>query len=201
VKHFYDIKKNAPNTTDRWIAKQSLNVLYGYFGRSREKIITKLVTGKEFVDLITKYHVKSVIEINDNLFLVLFISKIKSEISKKTLDEYTGTNSDSIKSNVAIAAAVTAYGRIIMNKYKTLPGYIVFYTDTDSIFINKSLPEHMVGNELGQMKNELGKISLLGYADEAIFLGIKRYSLKYQGVDGTLNYKNVFASIKKNILT
>jgi hypothetical protein len=177
--------------------------LYGYFGRSRDKIITKIVSGKEYMELVSKYHVKTVVEINDDLFMVLFVNKknLNKDLVSVTLDDYTGTNSDTIKSNVAIAAAVTAYGRIIMNKYKTLEGYITYYTDTDSIFINKPLPVHMVGDGLGQMKNELGKISLLGKADEAFFLGIKRYSLKYHGLDGNLNYKHVFASIKKNILS
>jgi len=184
-----------------------LNVLYGYFGRSRDKIITKIVSGKECFDLITKYHVKNVVEIKDDLFMVLLcnINKSNNPLSNPLfnplLTEWSGINTEYVKSNVAIAAAVTAYGRIMMNKYKTLEGYIIYYTDTDSIFINKPLPDHMIGNELGQMKNELSKISLLGKAEEGIFLGIKRYALKYIGTDGEIHYKFVFSSIKKNILS
>lgn len=205
VKHFYDIKKNAVNQSHRWIAKQSLNVLYGYFGRSREKIITKLVSGKECEEMVFKYLVKTVVEIKNDLFMVLFINKNKTQnknlINNPTLEEYVSSDSKNIKSNVAIAAAVTAYGRILMNNFKTLAGYIIYYTDTDSIFVNKPLPPHMIGDELGQMKNELVSTSKEGKADEAIFLGIKRYSLKYIGKDGNLQYKHVFASIKKNLLT
>ncbi len=39
---------------------------------------------------------------------------------------------DLVKSNVAIAAAVTSYARIHIYKYKMLAG--CHYTDTDSIF-------------------------------------------------------------------
>jgi hypothetical protein len=128
-------------------------VLYGYFGRSREKIITKLVSGKECADMVLKYHVKTVVEINDDLFMILFINKNNNSklIDNPTLEDYVSSDSQNIKSNVAIAAAVTAYGRILMNKFKTLPGYIIFYTDTDSIFVNKPLPLHLIGLELGQM--------------------------------------------------
>jgi hypothetical protein len=58
-----------------------------------------------------------------------------------------------IKSNVAIASAVTAYAQMEMIKYKTLPGINVYYSDTDSLFIDKPLPAEMVGDELGKMKN------------------------------------------------
>jgi hypothetical protein len=158
------------------------------------------------MELVSKYHVKTVVEIMDDLYMILLTNKVKdinileSILHNPSLN-FLNTNIDTIKSNVAIASAVTAYGRIIMNKYKTLPGYIIYYTDTDSIFVNKVLPDHMVGEELGQMKNELSKISKEGKANEGIFLGIKRYSLKYQGNDGNLQYKHVFSSIKKNLLT
>ena len=61
--------------------------------------------------------------------------------------------SSRVKSNVAISAAITAYARIHMNQFK-IEGE-TFYTDTDSIFTNTPLDSNLVGNELGQMKDEL----------------------------------------------
>ena len=57
-----------------------------------------------------------------------------------------------VKSNVAISAAVTAYARIERIKFKINPTYKIFYTDTDSIFINKPLPDHLVCYSLGKWK-------------------------------------------------
>src|SRR6266702_2053385 len=48
-------------------------------------------------------------------------------------------------------------------------GIKLYYTDTDSIFIDKDLPQHLIGNELGLMKDELKG----GLTKKAYFLGIK----------------------------
>lgn len=58
-----------------------------------------------------------------------------------------------VKSNVAIAAAVTAYGKIHMIKYKLKDG--IYYTDTDSIFMDYELDPEEIGSDLGLMKDEL----------------------------------------------
>ncbi len=78
-----------------------------------------------------------------------------------------------VKSNVAIAAAVTSYARIHMIPYKLLPGCV--YTDTDSIFTTSKLPDHLLGTEIGEMKDELSGITI----NEAYFLGIKQYGYWY----------------------
>jgi hypothetical protein len=56
-----------------------------------------------------------------------------------------------VMSNVAIAAAVTAYARIHMIYFKLLPGTV--YTDTDSIFTTDELPDQLIGSDLGQITN------------------------------------------------
>lgn len=56
-----------------------------------------------------------------------------------------------MKSNVAIAAAVTSYAGIEMIKYKI--NYNIFYTDTDSVFTSDDLPGFELGNELGLIKD------------------------------------------------
>ena len=64
---------------------------------------------------------------------------------------------------MGIAAAVTSYSRIEMIKFKMeldKLGINLYYTDTDSIFVDGELPQHLVGNELGLMKDEL-KVGLL----------------------------------------
>jgi hypothetical protein len=76
----------------------------------------------------------------------------------------TDTNLDliisfrNVKSHVGIAAAVTSYARIEMLELKMLLnklGIKLYYTDTDSLFVDKELPTYLIGNELGQLKDEL----------------------------------------------
>jgi len=72
------------------------------------------------------------------------------------LDLITSFRND--KSQVGIAAAVTAYARIEMMEYKILLtklGIKLYYTDTDEIFIDGNLPQDLIGNEIGLMKDEL----------------------------------------------
>lgn len=76
-----------------------------------------------------------------------------------------------VMSNVAVAAAVTAYARIHMIYYKLLPGTV--YTDTDSIFTTDQLPDHLIGSELGQTKDELNGL----FIQEGLFLGLKKIRL------------------------
>jgi hypothetical protein len=73
--------------------------------------------------------------------------------------------------SITIASAITAYARIHMSQFKNNPDFILYYTDTDSAYINKPLPEHMVDSKT------LGKMKLENILDKAIFLAPKVYCL------------------------
>jgi len=72
--------------------------------------------------------------------------------------------------NVAISAAITAYSRIHMSQFKNMPGYIIHYSDTDSVVSNKPLPDSFYGARLGQIKREYHIV-------EGVFLGPKLYAI------------------------
>lgn len=76
--------------------------------------------------------------------------------------------------NVAIASAVTAYARVHLYTFiEQLKGEL-YYVDTDSIVCDKPLDSHLIGNEIGLMKDELnGKA-----ASEGFFISPKLYGLK-----------------------
>jgi hypothetical protein len=79
------------------------------------------------------------------------------------------------KTNVAIAAAVTAYSRMIINQYKLdamALGLELFYSDTDSLVLNGPLPEHMIDSVT------LGKLKLEHTIKEGIFVMPKVYYLE-----------------------
>nr|YP_009348168.1 hypothetical protein [Hericium coralloides]APX41121.1 hypothetical protein [Hericium coralloides] len=79
-----------------------------------------------------------------------------------------------------------------MVKFKTDPNINIYYTDTDSMFVDKPLDNKLVGDDIGLMKDELKG----GVIDKALFLGIKKYG--YQLNDKTYS---VISGITRNDLT
>lgn len=196
IDHFYELKKNSTGA-ERYIAKLHLNSFYGIFGRSKNTLATISIENKYAWNIVSKYPVKTHTEINDNLSLFLIyesldfdlINKLKVELN---INDFMTTLS-TVKSQVAIAAAVTSYARMEMVKYKTLNNVSVLYSDTNSIFTDKPLPDIFIGKELGQMKNELGE----GYIKKAYFFGIKQYAY----IDNENNIKSVFSGVPRNKIT
>jgi hypothetical protein len=83
--------------------------------------------------------------------------------------------------SISIASAITAYARIHMSQFKNNPNFNLYYSDTDSIYIDKPLPEYMISNTI------LGKIKLEYTLNDAIFLAPKMYYLETD--DGKIIYK------------
>jgi hypothetical protein len=141
VNFFFNLKKNSIGPL-RFIAKMLLNQLYGYFGRSLNLIETINIYNKDLNLYACTRIIKSIIKITDEISTLLIESNINIEIINELNSQFKLNMSPSyknVKTNVAIAAAVTAYGRIHMIPYKLLPGTI--YTDTDSIITTDILPD------------------------------------------------------------
>jgi hypothetical protein len=147
VDHFYLQKKNSKGS-QRFIAKMHLNQLYGYFGRSLELLETINIHKKDLENYMFSYIIENIIEVNDEILVLLIKNNLDSDFIKKlnatliTNNKFK-CNQTIVRSNVAIASAVTAYARITMIPYKLLPGTV--YTDTDSIFTTDILSNHLVG--------------------------------------------------------
>ncbi len=174
VEHFYKQKKTATGT-ERYIAKLMLNSLYGIFGRRLDTLTPVIVKNEDIDTLVVAVKIYFTIHITDTHALLLIDADRSLDIRKKincVLEQHINTFRLGVKSNVAIAAAITAYARTYMMTFKL--DYDCYYSDTDSIFtpvdISKVAP-HLVGTELGQLKDELSG----GVIDDAYFLGIKQY--------------------------
>jgi hypothetical protein len=88
-----------------------------------------------------------------------------------------------------------------MMDYKNHPGFEVYYTDTDSLFTDKPLPEYLVGKELGQMKNEtLDKYGVDSIA-AATFVGLKKYGIRVIDKEGLIKDSSTFAGVPKDTLS
>ena len=104
-----------------------------------------------------------------------------------------------IKANVAIASAVTSYARISMINLKMKliqMGYTLYYSDTDSLFIDRPLPNSFLNDELGGFKDELKGMTI----SKAYFLGSKKYGYQIKLDDGSMSDHSVFAGITRHSL-
>lgn len=55
-----------------------------------------------------------------------------------------------IISAVQISSRISALARVSINKYKNRKGNKLYYTDTDSLILEKKLPSNLIGPELGK---------------------------------------------------
>ena len=74
-----------------------------------------------------------------------------------------------LKISIEIASAVTAYSIIYISSFKNNINYNLYYTDTDSIFIDSDLDKKFIDNDIGNFKLE-------HIFKECIFLGPKLYA-------------------------
>ena len=81
---------------------------------------------------ITEYKIKS-----NTISRVL--QAIKNNMLSKDIDIKLFKIPERHTTNVGIASAVTAYGRILMLPFKTNLNNLPYYTDTDSVFLPKPL--------------------------------------------------------------
>lgn len=197
VNEMYQIKMNSTGAK-RWISKLLQNSLYGLFGRKQELLETKTIFKSELPSYICTNIIKNVIPISEDKVTILMVSNLNFDIIKKLnikfeldLKQYSKT----VNSNVAIAAAVTAYARIHMLEYKIDPNTV--YTDTDSIFTTKKLDDKYLGPELGKMKDELSGKKIA----EAYFLGPKEYGYYYFDDNNVKIEKSVWAGVKRDSIS
>jgi hypothetical protein len=136
VDALYDLKvqsqKGSPNYL---ISKLLLNSLYGRLGMNPEKeshIIIKNEDEHQYLtDSIT---IQDIIDLGNGKELISYV------VSQNDLDINQSANV-----SVVVSAAVTASARIHMSQFKTDSKFNLFYTDTDSIDIDKPLDEKYIG--------------------------------------------------------
>jgi DNA polymerase elongation subunit (family B) len=154
-----------------FIAKILLNSLYGRFGMDDNFTEVSIIHKDFFPDFENKFF--------DNI------------INVENIDEYKliQYKNDSISENpdithnisIGIAAAITAYSRIHMSQFKNNPNINLYYTDTDSVYVDKPLHEELVDSKT------LGLLKLENICSKAIFLAPKVYCLLTE--EGNFIYK------------
>ena len=110
---------------------------------------TLIVDNEHLDEIILTKDVRSVVPIDDQKSMVLFTDILVNDLIydlNATVQSEMSSSILQVKSNVAIAAAITAYARNEMMKYKLNDA--ICYTDTDSIFTTEKLSDDLVGGGL-----------------------------------------------------
>ena len=150
--------------------KMLMNSLFGRFAMKPILSIQKFIGKEEFKFLTEKYLIEDYLDLGDHGYFVSYIDIFKT------------TKEPNI--SISIASAITAYSRVFMSKFKNNAPSVfkLFYSDTDSIFVDRDLPKDLIGNEIGQFKLEY-------IFKEVVFLGPKIYG-------GLIDNNNFICKIK-----
>jgi len=158
-----------------------MNSMYGRFGMHPSLTKHHIWTQEQITRIAAHWQIENQIDFGElHLITALldkeYLLKTHGEAElRKSLEELGN------KTNVAIAGAVTAYSRIIINNYKLLAlnlGLDLFYSDTDSLVLNGPLPPEHIDSAT------LGKLKLEHTIKEGIFVMPKVYYL--EDIDGTI---------------
>ena len=103
--------------------------------------------------------------------------------------------------NITVALAITANARIKMSEFKNNPNIKLFYTDTDSEFIQGTLPDSVVHSK------KLGFWSLENQYIYSLFLGPKTYACldihgkaysKIKGYSSNISIGELYKRVNEN---
>ena len=180
VTTLFGIRMQYPKSDPmNFIAKLLLNSLYGRFGMDDDYPNIDIIPNEYYQDFFNKN--------SDNILVEKILDNHKLIIhSNPNLSDSSGNVS------VGVAAAITAYSRIHMTEFKNTSDFKLFYTDTDSVFTNKPLPDYLIGKDIGKMKLE-------GICKKTIFLGPKVYCLLMKNGIIISKVKGLKHDIAKNL--
>lgn len=161
VDFLYNLKSNSiSNSPDYIISKLLLNSLYGRFGMNPQVENHVIIDSNKTIKIIDKYQVTNIIKFNNGKELVSFFYNNNDIIQN--------TKSNQLNISVSISSAITAYSRIYMSFFKYFYSKHLYYSDTDSLYLDIPLDNKYIGKELGKLKLE-------HIFKEAIFLAPKVY--------------------------
>src|SRR6202789_1889380 len=154
-----------------FIAKILLNSLYGRFGMDDNFIEVNVIHKDYYLDFQNKF-LNNILDCQDlGDYKMVSYRNNEVEISEDSTHNVS----------IVIASAITAYARVHMSIFKNNPRINLYYSDTDSIYIDKPLPPEFISSTI------LGKLKLENVCSDAIFLAPKVYCLNT--IDNDLIYK------------
>ena len=183
VEILYSIKEQTNKDDPKYaIVKFILNMTYGRFGMNPVKETSVVVSKNKAIDFLMDSN-KDIIDhyVFDNG--TEFVRYVENLPEEKTDNVVNGPNV-----SIAIASAVVASCRIKINQLKHLKGVKIYYSDTDSVYVDKPLPSNLIGTKLGQLKLE--NHIKIGY-----FIAPKVYGLVNENLDNIVKVKGLKSDI------
>jgi len=175
ITDLYQLRTNYDKSDPmNYIAKIIMNSLYGRFGMDDNFINTTIIP-KEDYNNFEKLNPNNILDVQllgDNYLVNCRDDKVELNTLLDNGFEKHNINISIASATLALVrlrAKVTAYARIHMSQFKNNPEYNLYYSDTDSIYIDKKLDDSLVSNTI------LGKMKLEAIIDKAIFIAPKVY--------------------------
>ena len=155
VDDLYNLRLKYPKGDPmNYTCKLIMNSLYGRFGMKPITSQQEFVDKEKFLELSQEHTINDFIDLDES---GLFVSYEDPKLKGRRANV-----------NVAVASAVTAYARVYMSKFKN-QDYRVYYSDTDSLYVDERLSEDLIGDKIGQFKLE-------AIFKDIVFLGPKIYA-------------------------
>jgi hypothetical protein len=132
--------------------KLTMNSLYGRFGIKPEMNITE-ICDQERLDKIMSIYPYGIAEaINNTHYILTYTTQMQQKLrnedckddSFRSMIHWMDSRNAGSSSAVQMSAAITAYARIHMYPYISRIGS--YYTDTDSVVLDKPLPPELVSS-------------------------------------------------------
>jgi len=138
-----------------------MNSLYGRFGMDPNFENNLIIEELDLDSYMDKFVVLEYTGLCNNKLLICY-KNTEGNIPNSMSKERTKNVS------VPIASAITAYARIFMSQFKNNPEFLLYYSDTDSIYVDRELDPKWLSNKLGHFKLE-------NIFTKAVFLAPKVY--------------------------
>lgn len=193
VDYFYNLKENSKNKTPEYIiSKLILNSLFGRLGMSPEMEKHLILNSEKALLYYKNYNITNTIDLKNGKELISFFDDISNNGERDQIK--------SLNISIPISLSVTAAARVYMSKFKNMNDLSIYYTDTDSIDIDKPLDPKYVGSGLGKFKLE-------NIFSKAIFLAPKVYGgitsegeelVKVKGLKNPIKFDSLTSLLDKD---
>lgn len=202
VNFFYKLK-NSSKDGEKIIGKFFLNSLYGKFGMEEKDEFIEIIDESNFEKYEALYDITDLTKL-DNDQLVIHYKDTTHTINDSIVKD---EKKFPLNISIAVSAAIASYSRIYMHKIITDmldKKAKVYYTDTDSIILNKPLPNELVGSKIGQFKLVHDNIVEAYFPTSKIYalvLDTGEEVLKFSGLNkGSYTIQHIKALLEKETI-